>query len=232
MRNNSVFLKYYTKNLLDYTGNMRLLHHAIVLQTPTTQRNGYIFFDQQLGTIHAHVHKKGRTCDLSRGALIEYSPHVNGSWHSAKYVEVVAVPQQWAVKNIWFLHHALELVDFFVPRNHKAENIFSLMEMLYQPLSNEIDIPFFQKLFLCKFFIMIGMYPEPRDAHDREFLSLVVSGIDSQGESFPDEQKYVFLEKKMIQWLRECILLHPHADRLKTMIMEPWCAYEKNNSSF
>jgi len=210
---------------------MILLHHAIVLQTPTMQRNGYIFFDQQLGTINAHLQTRGNKRELSRGALIEYSPQVAGNWYSAQAVEVVAIPQQWVVKNIWFLHHALELIDFFVPRSHKAENIFGLMEALYQPLSDEIDIPFFQKLFLCKFFIMIGMYPEPRDMHDRELLSLVVSGIDPEGSYLLDEQKYVFLEKKMIQWLRECILLHPHADRLKTMIMEPWCAYEKNNSS-
>lgn len=210
---------------------MKLLHHAIVLKTPTMQRNGYIFFDQQLGTIHAHLQKKVNRPELSRGSLIEYSPQVAGNWYSAQAIEVVAIPHQWVVKNIWFLHHALELVDFFVPRSNKAENIFELMQALYQPLPDEIDQSFFQKLFLCNFFIMIGIYPEPRDAHDRELLSLMVSGIDSQGSYLVDEQKYVFLEKKMIQWLRECILLHPHADRLKTMIMEPWCAYEKNNSS-
>ncbi len=210
---------------------MRLLHHAIVLQIPTMQRNGYIFFDQQLGTITAHLPKKGSKRQLSRGALIAYSPEQTGIWYSAQAVEVVAVPELWAVKNIWFLHHALELIDFFVPRSHKAENIFGLMEMLYQPLGEDINIPFFQKLFLCNFFIQIGMYPEPCNNHDREFLLLVACGLEMQDNYPVDEQKYVFLEKKMIQWLRECILLHPHADRLKTMIMEPWYAYEKNNSS-
>jgi hypothetical protein len=211
---------------------MILLHHAIVLQTPTMQRNGYIFFDQQLGPITAHVPKKGSKRELSRGALVQYVPELKGTWHSAQHVEIVAIPQQWVVINIWFLHHVLELVDFFVPASNQAENIFELLQLLYEPLSNEIDIPFFQKIFLCKFFILVGIYPEPRNTQDREFLALVASGVESQTDCLPDEQKYVFLEKKMIQWLRECILLHPHADRLKTMIMEPWCAYEKNTSSF
>ncbi|MBY0110289.1 MAG: hypothetical protein K2X90_04215 [Candidatus Babeliaceae bacterium] len=211
---------------------MNLLRHAIVLQTPTSKYSGYIFFDQWLGTINAHLHKKNSNYGLSRGALIQYSSHSSSVWHSAQAVEIIAIPQAWVVKNIWFLHHVLELIDFFVPRSHNSPDIFELMGLLYQPLHEEVDVSFFQKLFLCKFFILIGLYPEPRCVDDREFLSLVACGTNLDGRQVSDEQKYVFLEKKMIQWLRECILLHPHADRLKTMIMEPWCAYEKNNSTF
>ncbi len=210
---------------------MNSLNYAIVLQTPTTHYNGYIFFDQQLGTINAHLHKKNSRHGLSRGALIQYSPQASGTWHSAHAVEIIAIPQQWVIKNIWFLHHTLELIDFFVPRNHNSEDIFELMRLFYQPI-HEVDVSFFQKLFLCKFFMLIGIYPEPRNIDDREFLSLMAYDTSLEGRQVSDEQKYVFLEKKMIQWLRECILLHPHADRLKTMIMEPWCAYETNNSTF
>lgn len=208
---------------------MKLMHQAIVLQNSTSHRDGYIFFDRHLGTIQAHV-QRARKGELARGALVQYYIENIRTWYSITSIEIIAIPQQWVAHDIWFLHHILELIDFFVPRNHKTENIFILMGLLYQPLHDEIDVHFFKKVFLCNFFILTGMYPEPHTHYDREFVSLVVSGADPRRGYFLNEQKYVFLEKKMIQWLQECIFLHPHADRLKTMIIGSWYAYEKNNS--
>ncbi len=207
---------------------MELSHQAIVLQLPTPQRGEYLFFDQKLGTIPVRAHKKNTVRTLTRGTLIQYVPQERGGYYYSQAIEVIAIPQLWAVSNIFFLHHIIEIIDFFIPRRHQAENIFMLTLMIYKKLDDNVDVAFFQKLFLCRFFAMVGIYPEPVHLEDRKFLSMILSGSDDN----LDEQKYVFLEKKMIQWLRECIRLHPYADRLKTTIMEPWCNYEKNTSSF
>jgi hypothetical protein len=204
---------------------MELLHKAIVVQVPSAGRSDYIFFDSQRGTITVRLQKKNKLREIPRGSLVHFTAREAYNGYSSEYIEIVDTPREWVINNIWFLHHLLELIDFFLPRNHQAENIFRLVMILYQPL-DDVDILFFQKFFLCKFFIMIGIYPEPRQQEDREFLSMLISDANCQ----VNRQKYVFLEKKMIQWLGECIGLHPHADRLKTKIMEPWLAYEKNNT--
>jgi|GEM_PF-6227334 hypothetical protein len=201
---------------------MEKIHQAIVLQPASPQNFNYLIFDQQLGTLEIRIPKQRGIREIPRSALIHYVPQTVNNRIVAKYVEIVATPHQWAINSIWFLHHLLELINFFVPRGGQAENIFSYVLIMYQPLSDDIDMFFFQKLFLCKFFILVGIYPEPINMQDRQFLSLLQSHQDYKLE----EQKYVFLEKKMIQWLQECIRLHPHADRLRTMIMEPWY-YEK-----
>lgn len=210
---------------------MELLHKAIVVQVPSAGRSDYIFFDSQRGTITVRLQRKSRLREIPRGSLVHFTAREAYNGYSSEYIEIVDTPRPWVINNIKFLHHLLELIDFFIPRNHQAENIFMLAMILYQPLDDDIDILFFQKFFLCKFFIMIGIYPEPRQQEDREFLSVLASGLVSDINCQVNGQKYVFLEKKMIQWLGECIGLHPHADRLKTKIMEPWSAYEKNNSS-
>ena len=199
--------------------SMELLHQAIVVHVPSTTRSGYLFFDEQMGVLAVHMHAKR---ELSRGALVHYTPSASGSWYRARHVEIVAVPQRWATETIWFLHHLLELVAFFVPRAQRSEQIFELLSDVYRALDHEIDHRFFQKLFLCRFFILTGLYPEPRDAHHKNLLALLTPRSARERSNLFDEEKYVFLEKKMIQWIHECILLHPRADRLKTMMTEPW----------
>lgn len=157
---------------------------------------------------------------LTRGALVSYLPIARNIGYAAENIEILATPQSWVTHNIIFLHHLIELIDFFIPDHSDAEEIFILMLCLYRSIDDELlDISFFKKFFLCKFFMMIGIYPEPRTLDDKQLLAFL--GV--QTTQILELQKYVFIEKKMIQWLRECILLHPHADRLKTMIMEPWC---------
>ncbi len=205
---------------------MESLHQAIILQPSHSYYQVYLIFDQKLGTLEVRVSARTSRRELPRGTLIEYIPQQSQGRYVATRVEIIAFPEKWVIHHIWFLQHLLELINFFVPRNYQAENIFILLLMLYKPLHDDLDMIFFQKFFLCKFFIMAGIYPEPINAVDKQFLAFIVSDNDYVF----DQQKYVFLEKKMIQWLHECIRLHPYADRLKTMIMEPWYG-EKNSNT-
>ncbi len=197
---------------------MEQIHQAIILHPLSAQRSRYLVFDNHWGPIELSLKKRGVFKEPARGALIEYTPQQQSNRYSATHLEIIAMPDLWAVEHIHFLHHLVELIDFFIPAGNQAEYIFSLMLLIYRPLPAEVDMLFFQKFFLCKFFILVGIYPEPRHLQDHEFLTF----MQAEQALVIHEKKYVFLEKKMIQWLQECIRLHPHADRLKTTTMEPW----------
>lgn len=207
------------------------LQYAIVINVPTPGHTGYLIFDQTQGTMQVHGLHRRTERPLSRGCLIQFTTRVNKTWLTFDAVEMIAVPAQWAMGTIWFLHHLLEIIAFFLPRGHAAQDVFHICRLLYEPLPESIDPEFFKKFVLCKIFAHIGIYPEPTTHDERQFFLFIMTDAVSDCLFIKDEQKYVFLEKKMIQWLHACVQLHPHADRLKTTILEPYCDVEKINST-
>lgn len=194
---------------------MELLHKALVIKVPINGHGHYIFFTEKYGTLVVRLYKTVKARTLTRGALVFFAGQEQANFYRCDSVEVIATPAAWVIEHLRFLHHVLEVIDFFMPRNVHAENIFQLLQLLYQKQPVAIDVPLLQKLFLGKLFIMIGIYPEPRTHDDALLIALF------GGESNYDPAKYVFLEKKMIQWLQDCIRLHPQADQFKTKLIEP-----------
>jgi hypothetical protein len=137
---------------------------------------------------------------LAHGTLAEYVLQEKNDLKIASFLEPLAVPAEWVREDIYFLHHVLELCTMYIPACHTAQEIISLLSLLYAPWKSDVEgrggAPFFKKLFLCKLHTLLGMYPD-EEVYDPALLSL----ISCAGDSMFDLQYDTEIESRLTMWL-------------------------------
>ena len=123
----------------------------------------------------------------------------------------MAVPAPWVEQDIYFLHHILELCDYFLPYHSNSTQVMDLFSVFYSPRVTNSE--FFKRIVVCRFFSLIGICPDDAEKYDQFFFSLISAPIDIMLNMQDD----IYMRQEIDRWLLGCIKTHPHADRLQTM---------------
>ncbi|MCA9770621.1 hypothetical protein KC460_04595 [Candidatus Dependentiae bacterium] len=183
-------------------------HRGIVLRRYTPRKSKIIVLDRELGKIESIPHVD----ILCHGAVIEYFPKKMCLLYKLESFQLIVAPLHFARDHIQFLHHVLELTYYFVPLDSRVPEIFDLLLFLYR-MKNSSCTATFQKLFVCKFFALLGFFPENKKMRQSYFHQLVGISIDTLVQlSINLEVEYA-----LQQWIYSCVAQHPRARFFKTI---------------
>ena len=186
-------------------------HQGILLRTSSPYRKKIILFDYELGLVECINPSGGHR--LVHGAFLYYNLTAWNNLYKIHDIELIAVPAEWVREDLLFLHHMLELSSNFLTLHNNASEIFNFFINFYKPC-NEKDLKLFKKLFICRFFSLLGVYPENSEDYEATFFRLISGPIDSMLNAWRDD---ALLHKKVNEWLQGCVRMHPYADHLKTV---------------
>lgn len=186
--------------------------HAIVLRSFFPYKYKVVLFDKELGKIEAIALYKRNFNRLMQGALIECHKEAWNGMYRLHAIDLKALPAQWVCSDILFLHHVLEIADLFLQTHNNAQAVFDLFMFLYQDHGLDFDDAFLKKIFLCRFFSLLGIYPE-EEQYDPSFFNLILAPINTM----LDVQRDTYFLHHLMTWLQGCVSTHPYAYRLKTM---------------
>lgn len=181
---------------------------GIIIKTFFPQKQKIAVFDNRLGKIVC-VPPHERLC---LGSVILYSASERNNMYFIHQVEMIDVPFNLAHDDILFLHHVLELLYYFVPIGSGDEQLFYIIQSLYQS-STWRNTPQFKKMFLCKFFIFLGMHPEESLVSKKLLYKLTALSVDMLFQESLDLES----ERALDGWLMQCIRMHPQIDYFKTV---------------
>ena len=184
-------------------------HQGIIIQTYIPYQQKTILFDNSLGKIEVIMNKSITYERPILGALIEYMYQPWHHMHQLTTSAYISVPQPWV--DILFLHHLLEMSNYFLAFHCDSNATFNLFMLLYRPSLN-VHSTYTKKLFMCRFFSSIGIYPSYLSSRDSHFLNLISGSIDIMLNIRED----IYCEKKINRWLLECVHTHPYAHTFKT----------------
>ena len=188
-------------------------HYGIVLRSYAPYQQKLVLLDRSCGMIDAFFFQRKMMGRITHGMLLRYTLREERGRHRLDDIVVLACPVAWVKDDIFFLHHVLELAHNFLSYHQAVGEVFDLFMRLYKPLSVTKN-SFFKKCFLCKFFLLLGIYPNDETLFSSELFHLISGCIDTMVKSQSD-----FLDDaKISHWLQGCIAVHPAADCFKTTI--------------
>lgn len=184
---------------------------GIVLRTWYPERCSTLIFDENSGLIKALVCGKDEWRKVQHGALVTYERVERGERTFIQNLNLVAFPDAWARKDLSFLHHVLELCAVFIQPNGAERALFKHLCRWYEGVvfcENNEDIDWERLVFLARFFLLIGCYPDDDNYVTVRFIARNPH-IDSEDRA---------LKRPVItRWLRQCVALHPLSSKFKTV---------------
>lgn len=127
-------------------------------------------------------------------------------------------------KEIYWLHHILEICYFFVPLGVGCPDVFRLVEYCFAlcERSQAFEPNFFliKKLCLVRLFILIGFYPEQELFLGDTFNDMVAVSLDStntQKVRSLSKDDTILMIRSIDAWLLACLQEHPHIMNFKTV---------------
>jgi len=196
---------------------MHPVRQGIVLRVHAPYQHKVSVFDQIQGKIYAVA--QSHSVALMHGELIAYRLEPWKHMYRLCDIEVLTLPAAWVCEDILFLHHVLEIAFFFIPEQSCATQLFRLCQFLYEKSEQQhVDPTLVKRLFLGKFFALLGVYPDQAFEENEQLFHL----FSGSGETLPDGvhnkiQSTDELYKKLQRWLLGCIQTHPHANTFTTM---------------
>lgn len=162
--------------------------------------------------------------NVCSGMLLSFNKiERNGQWICIDF-EILACPPDLRYDNIYFLHHILEICNYFVPYNKPSAEIFTfLSDWFLFSHRNELleNFSLFNKIFVLKLLSLFGFCHHDKiikslDLYDK----LTISFID-----FTPEQKLEFLknqlsdirESDLDEWIIQELQEHPNFHLFKTL---------------
>lgn len=136
------------------------LHTAVVLRLASAHKGAVILLDEQLGKIEGmYFQNRIHSQQLFHGARISCSLKKRGLKYVLSDVDLIDAPFYWSGEHLLFFHHVLELCNLFLSLDEQVKPIFSLISILYSD-PESVGSKQAQKVFLCHFFKLIGMYSD------------------------------------------------------------------------
>lgn len=181
---------------------------AIVLKNYYPARTRITLLDQSVG----HIDCWSDRYDLPVGTLIAYHQRVHIDRYSAQSIELMALPPCTCLPDLVFVHQVLEICYRFSPPHCAAPDLFALISILYQEDTfSRLHNSLLKKIFLCKIFVMLGVWPLGEKFQSPFFYRLATESIDNLLEQ-PIQLKY---EHDLEGWVHGCIAMHPRASDFK-----------------
>lgn len=133
-----------------------MTHHTAIVLNHVTDARFRVFSDKY--GLHDITYRVRAANYLIRGAVIQCV----GAWRGARYVAHSAgmqhQPARWALHDIWFLHHVIDILLSCLCYAQPDRDVFALLEHLYTSISG--DYREIQALFLARLFFLLGVQPE------------------------------------------------------------------------
>jgi hypothetical protein len=186
------------------------INHGIILKIKIDEPYALIF-DQQRGKMRVYHDFNRSKKYLTHGSLVQYS-YKKASTLKVDDIIITMQPAAWIGEDLLFFHHILEMAVFFLPEHEPAPVLFEHFQLLYQPHRGTKQL--FKKLFMCRFFSLLGIYPENALTHYHDLFHLISRPINIMLNAQDD---YVLQASAMTPWLLACIQTHPHAQRVQTI---------------
>jgi hypothetical protein len=183
-------------------------HTAIILKKLYPHEQKIALLDQKKGRINAH----GFNQSFIEGAIIHYSSETRYGALRIDEREYLYVPLQWGVRDILFLHHVLEICYHFIPLESCVDGIFDLLCMLFKHEESEW-VPEAKKFFLCKLFLLLGMYTQTNFMKTKIAANLLYISIEDMIQLKIDHHEQILID----QWLMHCIAQHHLGFDFKTI---------------
>lgn len=183
-------------------------HIGIVLKKNIPAKRTIVLLDKELGRIE-YVTLVENIC---LGALIQYQVRCVGSMSIVEQIEKIDIPLLRSQEDILFFHHVLELCFHFIPYTTSVIEIFTLLHYLYTAdfLGRSLH---HKKIFLVKFFTLLGIYPEDKQIHEPWLYRIAGASIDM----IIEQDLHLESSADINTWLRGCIGMHPRSDVFKTI---------------
>lgn len=196
------------------------LYQAIVLRSLSPLKQKVMLLDSTLGRVEGTIAPASALERLSSGMMISYAIEKWKSSYLFAQIDIIDEPAYYMQTDIHFLHHILELCSYFLPLHDSVPSVYQLVALLYDKqilLESSLE----KKLFICKFFSLLGIYPDNAKSYDASFLHLISKGLISSdlisGDISSDfEAKKQAMHQKIRAWLLSCLATHPQMDKLKT----------------
>jgi hypothetical protein len=187
-------------------------HTGIVLRTFFPEKQKILLFDRTLGKLEAIILESRAIARITNGAALIYNFHDSLKSHRIVDLEIVESPFAVARLDLLFFHRLLELIHFFVPFGSPSVELFTFITHIYQSHLYEKIIQN-QTLYLVRFFIMLGEYPEDDVLHTVDLYRLISLPIEVMLNENVDERSRLILD----QFLAKCITHHPQNKQFKTI---------------
>jgi|GEM_PF-734296 len=191
------------------------IRQGVVLRFHAPYRFKVSLLDAALGRVEAIFSAPSIFKSLVHGGLISYRLELWRDVYRISDVELLATPAAWVSSDILFLHHVLEMAAAFIQEHNRCPAVGKLFMKLYDAAPAESNIAFTRRLFLGKFFALLGVYPD--DALAKENISLFQLFSVEQDDLIIDVSRVSELDKKLPQWLMNCITTHPRAHTFTTV---------------
>lgn len=189
---------------------------GIVLCHYEPQKSKISLLDKCHGKIEARPHfdRKPKFYEkICAGSIISYQLTQSGQFFGVIIDQFVGMPFNLAKKDIHFLHHLLELCQFFIPvGSQECSNIFDLIQSLYYYGDEHCIQVQMQKLILFRFFAVLGIYPEHQLFHSPMFYHVLTCSLS---EIFQYKLS-IEIERMLDVWLSNCVNMHPMVSSFKT----------------
>lgn len=184
---------------------------GFILRSSWQEKDKIDLFDQLFGKIEAINKKPFNNAYNSAGFLLTYCLELKKERY---YIESIALEQEclgYARHNIYFLHYVLELCYYLLPSNVQQEKLFELIEFLIQA-HQLVSTKRQKELFLLRFLLYLGLYPEEDEKTKKLIEALVSIPIQVMLE------KKVELPKNFIaRWIHNCTQDHPRKKNFKLL---------------
>lgn len=185
--------------------------YGIVLKNYQPKKAKLAILDMHAGKIESFMPKK--PYEVHVGSLLAYNLDKVGILYALQNVDVIHVPLVLARNDLYFFHSVLELVYYFLPLDAPTDFIFPLVHFLLYNYE-EVRTPLEKKVFLLRFFVHLGMYPEHEYGVEKSIDYLLSSPIDVIFKN-----KVSVPEQELERWLMSCIQTHPQKASFNTMVL-------------
>ena len=189
-------------------------NQGIILKTYVPKKCKISLLDKKCGKIEVISPRVSFLESLLPGMVVTYFLWKRpGCLDELRAIELDDVPLTLARRDIYFFHHVLELCYYFLPLNLAVGDIYDLILFLLES-SEKISSTMHKKLFLLRFFLYLGMYPEEDEGMGKSFEYLLYDPIDIMLE-----KTIIISETILEQWLLACMQTHLPKVQLKTLLM-------------
>ncbi|PKN03547.1 hypothetical protein CVU75_01690 [Candidatus Dependentiae bacterium HGW-Dependentiae-1] len=182
---------------------------GIVIASLQPRQNKIVVLDQEQGKFICVPDRK----TVNHGMLLTYFVRRDNKTEFLYATELLATPVTFAIHDLLFFHHVMEICFHFLPLACQTPAVFDLLSYFYKPEMAHLDVRQ-QKLFLCKFFALLGIYPEEFSQDPVRISQIAFYPIDRMLAHNVDLN---FKETELDSWLLSCVLSHPYSAHFKTV---------------
>lgn len=181
---------------------------AIIIKKLYTHDTKVALIDQKKGRINGVLYHKS----IIEGSLVRYTMKSAKNSMILQDVEYLYAPLEWGKFDLLFLHHVLEICYFFIPLYGSVDGIFHFLCFLFR-MQDASWTDVVQKLFLCKLFLILGIYPQTEFLKTKNGMRLFYISLEDILLLKIDDQECAMMD----QWLKQCIMQHHMVFDFKTV---------------